>query len=83
LVDQILERRRTYYRGGEKLRNVLILVGKLEEKKPHERPRHKWEENIKVGLKAVGCVVMNWLHFVQNKVQWQVFVNTALNIRVP
>jgi hypothetical protein len=27
-----------------------ILVGKLEGKRPLARPRHRWEENIKVDL---------------------------------
>jgi hypothetical protein len=30
------------------------LVGKLEGKRPLERPWHKWEDNIKMDLQEVG-----------------------------
>jgi hypothetical protein len=30
-----------------------ILTGKHEVKRPVERPRHKWENNIKIGLKEI------------------------------
>jgi len=32
-----------------------LLVGKPEGKRPLERPRCKWEGNIKMGLQEVGC----------------------------
>jgi hypothetical protein len=32
---------------GEK-RNVMLLVGKPEGKRPPGRPRHRWRENIKI-----------------------------------
>jgi len=31
-----------------------ILVGKLEGKGPFGRPRHRWEDNIKINLKEIG-----------------------------
>jgi hypothetical protein len=31
-----------------------VLVGKLEGKRPIERPRRRWEVNIQVDLKEVG-----------------------------
>jgi hypothetical protein len=37
------------------MRNVFnILIGKHERKRPLGRPRHSWEDNIKMYLKAVG-----------------------------
>jgi hypothetical protein len=30
-----------------------VLVVKLEEKRPLERPRHRWEDNIKMDLQEV------------------------------
>jgi hypothetical protein len=36
----------------EEMRNAYkILVVKLEERKPLGRPRHRWEDNIKVDFK--------------------------------
>ena len=31
-----------------------VLVGKPEEKKPLERPRRRWEDNIKMDLQEFG-----------------------------
>ena len=41
------------YGGGE--RHVQMLVGKPEGKRPLGRPRHRWENNIKMDLQEVGC----------------------------
>jgi len=32
-----------------------VLVGKPEGKRPFGRPRHRWEDNIKMNLQEVGC----------------------------
>jgi len=32
-----------------------VLMGKPEGKRPLGRPRHRWEDNIKMDLKEVGC----------------------------
>jgi hypothetical protein len=32
-----------------------VLVGKPEGKRPLGRPRHRWEDNIKIVLQEVGC----------------------------
>jgi hypothetical protein len=31
-----------------------VLVGKPEERRPLERPRRRWEDNIKMDLREVG-----------------------------
>ena len=36
-----------------------VLVGKPGEKRALGRPRHRWEDNIKMDLKEVGCGVMD------------------------
>ena len=36
-----------------------ILVRKLVGKGPLERPRRRWEDNIKTDLQEVGCRVMD------------------------
>jgi hypothetical protein len=46
----------------EECRNVYrVLVGKPEGKRPHERPRRRWEDGIKTNLRengwGVGCGV--------------------------
>ena len=37
-----------------------VLVGKPEGKRPLWRPRHRWEDNIKMDLQEVGCGGMDW-----------------------
>ena len=32
----------------------MVLVGKPEGKRPLEKPRRKWEDNIKLNLREVG-----------------------------
>jgi hypothetical protein len=39
-----------------------FLVGKYEEKRPLGRSRHKWEDNIKMGLQEVGCKGTDWIN---------------------
>ena len=34
-----------------------MLVGKPEGKRPLGRPRHRWEDNIKMDFQEVGCGV--------------------------
>jgi hypothetical protein len=34
-----------------------VLVGKLERKRPHGRPRRRWKDNIKMALQEVGWEV--------------------------
>ena len=37
-----------------------VLVGKPEGKRPLGRPRHRWEDNIKMDLQEVGVVGTGW-----------------------
>ena len=37
-----------------------VLVGKPEGKRPSGRPRHRWEDNIKMDLQEVGGVETGW-----------------------
>jgi hypothetical protein len=39
---------------GEMTGAYRVLVGKPEGKRPLERPRHRWEYNIKIDLQEVG-----------------------------
>jgi hypothetical protein len=42
---------------GERRGVHRVLVGKPEGKTPLGRPRSRWEDNIKMDLKEVGCGV--------------------------
>jgi hypothetical protein len=45
-----------------------ITVGNPEGKRLFERPRRRWEDNIKINLK-MGCEDVGWIHLVQDKGQ--------------
>jgi 3-oxoacyl-ACP reductase-like protein len=42
-----------------------VLVGKPEGKRPLGRPRHRWEDNIKMDFKEAGCVGTVWIEMAQ------------------
>jgi hypothetical protein len=39
--------------GGER-KLYKVLVGKLEGRRPLERPRHRWEDGIRMDLRQIG-----------------------------
>ena len=70
--------------GGEERRGVYrVLVGKPEGKRSLGRPRRRWEDNIKMGLKEVGCVGIDWINLAQDRRRWRALVNAVMNLRVP
>jgi len=52
-----------------------ILVGKPEGKRPLRRPRHRWEDNITMDLKEIGCRDVNWIQLLQDRVQCRYLVS--------
>jgi hypothetical protein len=54
-----------------------VLLEKLEGKRPLERSRHKWEDNIKINLRGIGWGDMDWIHLAQDRDQWRALVNMA------
>ena len=68
----------------EQFRNAYgVLVGKPESKKPLGRPRCRWEDNIKMDLREVGCDPRNWIAFAEDRDQWRAYVRAVMNLRVP
>jgi hypothetical protein len=59
------------------------LVGRPEGKRPLGRPRRGWEDDIKLDLREIGIDEANGIQLAQDRVQWRVFVNTVINLRVP
>jgi hypothetical protein len=44
-----------------------VLVEKHEGKEPLERPRHRWEDRIKMGLTVIGRGGVEWIHLAQDR----------------
>ena len=60
-----------------------VLVGKPEGKRPLGRPRHRWEDNIKMDLKEVGRGCGDWMELAQDRERWRALVSKLMNLRVP
>ena len=60
-----------------------ILTVKPTGKRPLGRPRHKWEDNIRMDLEEIGINAGNWVDSAQDRNYWRALVNVALNLRVP
>jgi hypothetical protein len=60
-----------------------ISVEKPEGKRSLARPRRRWKDNIKTDLREIDIDGANWIWLAQDRVQWQTFLNTVMNLRVP
>ena len=70
-------------RMGEEMGVYGVLVGKPEGKKPLVRPRHRWVDNITMGLQEVGCGYLDWIGLAQDRNRWRTLVSAVMNLRVP
>jgi hypothetical protein len=59
-----------------------VLVERPEGKRPIGRPRHRWEDNIKMYLQEVGWEGLDWIELAQDTDRWMSLVNAAMNLRV-
>jgi hypothetical protein len=60
-----------------------VLVGKPEGTRPLGRPRHRWEDNIKMDLEEVGGGCGDWMERAQDRDRWRALVSRVMNFRVP
>ena len=68
----------------EQTRNAYrVLVGKPEGKIPLGRLRRRWEDNIKMDLREVGCDPGDWINFAQGRNQWRAYIRALMNLWVP
>jgi hypothetical protein len=54
-------------RMGEKRNVCRLLVRNPEGKRPLERPRHRWTDNIKMDLLEIGLSVVDWIGLAQDR----------------
>jgi hypothetical protein len=59
-----------------------ILVRNPEGKKPPERPRRRWVDNIKKDLERYNFGAMDLIGLDQDRDNWWTLVNAIINIRV-
>jgi hypothetical protein len=68
---------------GERRGIYRFWMGEPEGKRPLGRPRHRWEDNIKMYLQEVGFRGMDWLKLAQDRDMWRALLNVVMNLRVP
>jgi hypothetical protein len=60
-----------------------VFVWRPEGERPLGRPRRMWEDKIKMDLREIWIDGANWIPLAHDKAQWQIFVNTVMNSRLP
>jgi hypothetical protein len=87
-IVRVIKSRRMRWAGhvahiGEGRCVYRVLVGRSEGKRPVGRPRHRWEDNIKMDLREIGIDGVNQIQLAWDRVQWQAFVNMVMNLEIP
>jgi hypothetical protein len=47
------------------------------------KPRHRCEDIVGMDLFEIWWESVNWMHFAEDKGQWQALVTTVMNLQVP
>jgi hypothetical protein len=87
-IIRVMKSRRLRWAGrvarmGERRGAYRALVGKPEGGRPLGRPRHRWEDNIKMDLREVVWGGVDWIDLAQDRDRWRALVYTVINLRVP
>jgi hypothetical protein len=71
-------------RMGENRKLYKVLVGKPEGKRPLGRPRRRWENGIRMGLREIvfGGGGVDWIRLAQDRGRWRAVVSAVMNLRV-
>jgi hypothetical protein len=68
---------------GEKRTANRLLAGKPDGKRPLQRPRCWWVENIKMAPEEIGWGGVDWTGLTQDRYKWKALVNVIMNLLVP
>jgi hypothetical protein len=78
-----MRRTRDSYGWGERRGVYRALMGQPEGRRPLERPRLRWEDNIKMDFREVGWEGIDWINLAQDRHRCRALVNKVMNFRVP
>jgi hypothetical protein len=54
-----------------------VLVGKPEGKRSLERPRSRWEDNVEMDIREIGC----WIDLARDRDMWRTLVQAVMKLR--
>jgi hypothetical protein len=69
-------------RMGEERKLYKVLVGKPKGKRPLGRPRHRWEDGIRMDLREIGWGSVDCILLAQGRDRWRADVSVVINLRV-
>jgi hypothetical protein len=86
IIRQVKSRRMRWAgyvaRMGEERKVYRVLVGKPEGKRPLGRPRRRWENGIRMDLRAIGLGGgVDWIRLAQDRGRWRAVVSAVINLR--
>jgi hypothetical protein len=67
---------------GEESKVYKVLVGKPEGRRALGRPRHRWEDMIRMNLREIGWESVEWIQLAQDRDRCRALVHTVMNLRV-
>jgi hypothetical protein len=86
IIRQIKSRRMRWEghvaRMGQERKVYKVLVGKPNGKRPPGRPRHRWEDGIRMDLGQICWMSVEWIQLAQDRNQWWALVNMEINLWV-
>jgi hypothetical protein len=69
-------------RMGEKRKVYNVLVGKLKGKRPLGRPRPRWEDGFRMGLREIGFGGVDCIRLSQDRDLWRAVVSAVIKLQV-
>jgi hypothetical protein len=87
-IIQVIKSKRLRWAGhvacvGERWGAYMALVGKPEVRRPFGRPRHRWEDNIKMDIQEIGWGTINWIDLAQDRDRSRAIMSMVMNLWVP
>jgi len=85
-ISRVIKSRRMRWAGHVACMNgrgaYNVLITNYEERKPLERPRHRWGDNFKLDLKKLCWEGAGWTEFAQGMKDWLAIVKAVMNLQV-
>jgi hypothetical protein len=67
---------------GEERKVYKVLFRKPEGKRPLGRPRHRWEDGIRMDLREIVLGSVDWIRLAEDRGRWRAVVGAVMNLWV-